>query len=97
MNEFVGDEKNMIFTEDLKNMVHLAEPADLQLVLDMIKKSVQGIFIHILFYKLSQILTNNIMNTVNIHLVLVSASIYFIVIHICKDQSQWLVLDFIKQ
>ncbi|CAG9123777.1 unnamed protein product [Plutella xylostella] len=38
MNEFVGDEKNMIFTEDLKNMVHLAEPADLQLVLDMIKK-----------------------------------------------------------
>lgn len=38
MNEFVNDSKNMIFTEDLKNMVHLAEPTDLELVLNMIKK-----------------------------------------------------------
>lgn len=38
MNDFVSDSKNMIFTEDLKNMVHLAEPSDLQLVLNMIKK-----------------------------------------------------------
>ncbi|RVE52731.1 hypothetical protein evm_002604 [Chilo suppressalis] len=38
MSEFVTDPKNMIFTEDLKNMVHLAEPADLELVTNMIKK-----------------------------------------------------------
>ncbi|KAJ0174128.1 hypothetical protein K1T71_010274 [Dendrolimus kikuchii] len=38
MGSFVADPKNMIFTEDLKNMVHMAEPADIQLVLDMIIK-----------------------------------------------------------
>ncbi|CAB3231623.1 unnamed protein product [Arctia plantaginis] len=38
MNDFASDSKNMIFTEDLKNMVHLAEPTDLELVLIMIKK-----------------------------------------------------------
>ncbi|XP_028175565.1 pentatricopeptide repeat-containing protein 2, mitochondrial-like [Ostrinia furnacalis] len=38
MIEFVQDPKNMVFTEDLKNMVHIAEPADLELVMDMIKK-----------------------------------------------------------
>ncbi|CAK1551443.1 unnamed protein product [Leptosia nina] len=38
MNDFVQDPKHMIFTEDLKNMVHLAEPSDLDLVLDMVKK-----------------------------------------------------------
>lgn len=38
MHSFVADPKNMIFTEDLKNMMHLAEPADLPLVLNMIKK-----------------------------------------------------------
>ncbi|XP_050352833.1 pentatricopeptide repeat-containing protein 2, mitochondrial-like [Nymphalis io] len=38
MQEFVSDSKNMIFTEDLKNMVHIAEPADLDLVVTMVKK-----------------------------------------------------------
>lgn len=38
MQDFVSDSKNMIFTEDLKNMVHIAEPADLNLVLEMVKK-----------------------------------------------------------
>ncbi|CAG9795765.1 unnamed protein product [Diatraea saccharalis] len=38
MTEFVTDPKNMIFTEDLKNMIHLAEPTDLKLVTNMIKK-----------------------------------------------------------
>ncbi|CAK1584513.1 unnamed protein product [Parnassius mnemosyne] len=38
MKDFVFEPKNMIFTEDLKNMVHMAEPADLDLVLNMIKK-----------------------------------------------------------
>ncbi|XP_045522375.1 pentatricopeptide repeat-containing protein 2, mitochondrial-like [Pieris brassicae] len=38
MNDFVHDSKHMIFTEDLKNMVHMAEPTDLNLVLDMVKK-----------------------------------------------------------
>ncbi|KAJ8717254.1 hypothetical protein PYW08_005653 [Mythimna loreyi] len=38
MNEFVSSQENMIFTEDLKNMVHLAEPTDLKLILDMIQK-----------------------------------------------------------
>ncbi|XP_053615179.1 pentatricopeptide repeat-containing protein 2, mitochondrial-like [Plodia interpunctella] len=38
MIEFVGDSKNMIFTEDLKNMVHIAEPTDLDLIVKMIKK-----------------------------------------------------------
>ncbi|XP_045452426.1 pentatricopeptide repeat-containing protein 2, mitochondrial-like [Melitaea cinxia] len=38
MQDFVSDSKNMIFTEDLKNMIHIAEPADLNLVLEMIKK-----------------------------------------------------------
>lgn len=38
MTEFVEDPKSMIFTEDLKNMVHIAEPADLELCLKMIKK-----------------------------------------------------------
>lgn len=38
MSSFVADPRNMIFTEDLKNMVHIAEPADIHLVLDMIKK-----------------------------------------------------------
>ncbi|XP_072942350.1 pentatricopeptide repeat-containing protein 2, mitochondrial-like [Epargyreus clarus] len=38
MLEFVSEPKNMIFTEDLKNMVHMAEPTDLELVLNMIKK-----------------------------------------------------------
>jgi len=41
MQEFSEkDSKNMIFTEDLKNMVHLTEssPEDLQLVLQMMKK-----------------------------------------------------------
>ncbi|XP_059060824.1 pentatricopeptide repeat-containing protein 2, mitochondrial-like [Achroia grisella] len=35
---FVTDPKSMIFTEDLKNMVHMAEPTDLELLLNMIKK-----------------------------------------------------------
>uniref|UniRef100_A0A1E1WQC4 Pentatricopeptide repeat-containing protein 2 n=1 Tax=Pectinophora gossypiella TaxID=13191 RepID=A0A1E1WQC4_PECGO len=38
MTDFVMDPKNMVFTEDLKNMVHMAEPADLKLILDMVKK-----------------------------------------------------------
>ncbi|CAH0713364.1 unnamed protein product, partial [Brenthis ino] len=38
MTEFVSDSKNMIFTEDLKNMIHIAEPSDIDLVLNMIKK-----------------------------------------------------------
>ncbi|KAI5635111.1 pentatricopeptide repeat-containing protein 2, mitochondrial [Phthorimaea operculella] len=38
MNEFVTDPKNMVFTEDLKNMVHIAEPSDLNLTLEMVKK-----------------------------------------------------------
>ncbi|VVC96586.1 unnamed protein product [Leptidea sinapis] len=38
MEDFVKDPKQMIFTEDLKNMVHMAEPTDIQLVLDMVKK-----------------------------------------------------------
>lgn len=38
MTEFVGDSKNMVFTEDLKNMVHIAEPSDLELCLKMVKK-----------------------------------------------------------
>lgn len=38
MNDFTSDSKNMIFTEDLKNMVHLAEPTDLELVMKMIRK-----------------------------------------------------------
>lgn len=41
MQEFsTSDSKNMVFTEDLKNMVHLVEsnPDDLQLVLQMMKK-----------------------------------------------------------
>ncbi|CAG5049186.1 unnamed protein product [Parnassius apollo] len=38
MKDFVFEPKNMIFTEDLKNMVHMAEPTDLDLVLNMIKK-----------------------------------------------------------
>ncbi|XP_023937047.1 pentatricopeptide repeat-containing protein 2, mitochondrial [Bicyclus anynana] len=38
MNDFVSDSKNMIFTEDLKNIVHIAEPTDLDLVVKMVKK-----------------------------------------------------------
>ncbi|PZC71979.1 hypothetical protein B5X24_HaOG212106 [Helicoverpa armigera] len=38
MNEFVSNKDTMIFTEDLKNMLHLAEPTDLKLILNMIKK-----------------------------------------------------------
>lgn len=38
MTDFVSDEKNMIFTEDLKNIIHMAEPTDLELVTKMIKK-----------------------------------------------------------
>ncbi|XP_026320615.1 pentatricopeptide repeat-containing protein 2, mitochondrial-like [Hyposmocoma kahamanoa] len=38
MKDFVADPKNMVFTEDLKNMVHMAEPTDLELVVNMIKK-----------------------------------------------------------
>ncbi len=41
MQEYsTSDSKNMVFTEDLKNMVHLVEssPDDLQLVLQMMKK-----------------------------------------------------------
>jgi pentatricopeptide repeat domain-containing protein 2 len=41
MREFtVQDTKNMIFTEDLKNMVHLTEnkPEDLELVVEMMKR-----------------------------------------------------------
>ncbi|XP_068620391.1 pentatricopeptide repeat-containing protein 2, mitochondrial-like isoform X2 [Battus philenor] len=38
MKDFVNESKNMIFTEDLKNMVHLAECTDLHLVLNMITK-----------------------------------------------------------
>lgn len=42
MQEFSSsaDSKNMIFTEDLKNMVHLVDqnPDDIQLVLQMMKK-----------------------------------------------------------
>lgn len=38
MSEFVSSDNAMIFTEDLKNMVHLAEPTDLKLILNMIQK-----------------------------------------------------------
>lgn len=38
MKDFVADPKNMVFTEDLKNMVHMAEPTDLELIVNMIKK-----------------------------------------------------------
>ncbi|KAF9424837.1 hypothetical protein HW555_000138, partial [Spodoptera exigua] len=38
MNEFVSSKDTMIFTEDLKNMIHLAEPTDLELILNMIQK-----------------------------------------------------------
>lgn len=39
MNDFVSQgSKNMIFTEDLKSMVHLGEPDDLELVRQMILK-----------------------------------------------------------
>ncbi|KPJ05730.1 Pentatricopeptide repeat-containing protein 2 [Papilio xuthus] len=38
MRDFVSEPKHMIFTEDLKNMVHMAEPTDLDLILNMIKK-----------------------------------------------------------
>lgn len=38
MRDFISEPKHMIFTEDLKNMVHMAEPTDLDLVLNMIKK-----------------------------------------------------------
>lgn len=40
MVEFVQDPKNLVFTEDLKNMIYIAEPTDLELVMDMIKKYV---------------------------------------------------------
>lgn len=45
-----SDSKNMIFTEDLKNMVHLVEstPEDLTLVMQMMKKWV--VFTQRLFY-----------------------------------------------
>lgn len=51
MTEFASDSKNMIFTEDLKNMIHMAEPADIDLVLKMIKKYVLKIlnYMHTLF------------------------------------------------
>lgn len=38
MESFIADDKSMIFTEDLKNMVHMAEVCDLDLILKMIKK-----------------------------------------------------------
>jgi hypothetical protein len=41
MNEFVRDEnsKNLIFTEDLKNMVHICEnQEDIQLLKTMVEK-----------------------------------------------------------
>lgn len=38
MESFVQDENNMIFTDDLKNMVHIAEPSDADLVMKMIQK-----------------------------------------------------------
>lgn len=41
MNEFLADKSsNMIFTEDLKNMIHIAEklPEDANLVVQMLKK-----------------------------------------------------------
>ncbi|KAM3963187.1 pentatricopeptide repeat-containing protein 2, mitochondrial [Aphomia sociella] len=38
MNAFVSDQKSMIFTEDLKNMVHMAEPTDIELIVNMVKK-----------------------------------------------------------
>jgi len=40
MQEFVSDanSKNLIFTEDLKNMVHISEPADVELLSQMIEK-----------------------------------------------------------
>ena len=38
MNEFVDSKEQMIFTEDLKNMIHLAEPTDLKLILGMIQR-----------------------------------------------------------
>jgi hypothetical protein len=43
------DDKAMVFTEDLKNMVYLAEtkPADVDLVMSMIKRSV-AIYLFIL-------------------------------------------------
>lgn len=41
MYEYVGGEKNMVFTEDLKNMIHLATTDnDINLVVSMIKKCV---------------------------------------------------------
>lgn len=41
MQEFVKDDgsrKNLIFTEDLKNMVHIAEKGDLELLSKMVQK-----------------------------------------------------------
>lgn len=40
MAEYVADDaKNMVFTEDLKNMVHLADSdKDIELAVDMLKK-----------------------------------------------------------
>lgn len=39
MIEYSGDDKNMIFTEDLKNMIYLAEnDQDLELVVDMMRR-----------------------------------------------------------
>lgn len=40
MDEFVKDEssKNLVFTEDLKNMLHISEKTDVELLSQMIKK-----------------------------------------------------------
>ncbi|KAG5897775.1 hypothetical protein JTB14_019993 [Gonioctena quinquepunctata] len=38
MTEYSGDTNHMVFTEDLKNMVHLGDEKDLDLVVKMIKK-----------------------------------------------------------
>lgn len=38
MKDFVADPKSMVFTEDLKNMTHMAEPTDLELIVEMITK-----------------------------------------------------------
>lgn len=38
MNEFSKDGTTMIFTEDLKNMIHMANKNDIDLVIKMLKK-----------------------------------------------------------
>lgn len=38
MKEYVEDKSSMIFTEDLRNIVHIADKNDIDLVIKMIEK-----------------------------------------------------------